>query len=427
MFCPECGSKNKDDALFCENCGTSLKSPQGNGAPLSAPVKKERQPLDGKEKLLLIEICVAVLSVILFFVIYNVQFGAKSVAEKHVEAMMERNYADLYDTIYLKDHDDFMSKEAFITAKKIQEPEDIEIADVDVTSVQKRSGGFTSQSIRVRYTKGSDSEKINLKLKRKGLFWKVQMDQGDYKDYGTKLVQKYSIAVPKGADVIVDKINVSDSLTPGKKIDGMDTYTLDAVFGAEHYVEISGKDVEKTGQLVSWTEGDPAIVQTDYNEKVVEELAKQGMEDWKIIMNALVNRKLFSQVDLLQNVDGTNKDAVIDEFESVRDYEFGGSSGDSEKINKYQFTNGVISLKRLLNHHFLRNWSSKMIKKSLEAYFLPKIQNCTFLKTFSKDGNILPRQSGYSVRSFSNRHKNPEKFKKVTLLPCKTASERWVK
>ena len=98
-----------------------------------------------------------------------------------------------------------------------------------------------------------------------------------------------------------------------------------------------------------------------------------------------------------------------------------------KQYKKYKLAAGVISLKRLLNHHFLRNWSSKMIKKSLEAYFLPKIQNCTFLKTFSKDGNILPRQSGYSVRSFSNRHKNPEKFKKVTLLPCKTASERWVK
>ena len=97
------------------------------------------------------------------------------------------------------------------------------------------------------------------------------------------------------------------------------------------------------------------------------------------------------------------------------------------QYKKYKLAAGVISLKRLLNHYFLRNWSSKMIKKSLEAYFLPKIQNCTFLKTFSKDGNILPRQSGYSVRSFSNRHKNPEKFKKVTLLPCKTASERWVK
>ena len=97
------------------------------------------------------------------------------------------------------------------------------------------------------------------------------------------------------------------------------------------------------------------------------------------------------------------------------------------QYKKYKLAAGVISLKRLLNHYFLGNWSSKMIKKSLEAYFLPKIQNCTFLKTFLKDGNILPRQSGYSVRSFSNRHKNPEKFKKVTLLPCKTASERWVK
>ena len=68
-----------------------------------------------------------------------------------------------------------------------------------------------------------------------------------------------------------------------------------------------------------------------------------------------------------------------------------------------------------------------MIKKSLEAYFLPQISYCTFLKTFSKDGNILPRQSGYSVRSFSNRHKNPEKFKKVALLPCIRVSESWVK
>ena len=80
---------------------------------------------------------------------------------------------------------------------------------------------------------------------------------------------------------------------------------------------------------------------------------------------------------------------------------------------KYKLAAGVISLKRLLNHHFLGNWSSKMIKKSLEAYFLPQIRNCTFLKTFSKDGNILPRQSGYSVRNFSNRHEIQRNLKKL--------------
>ena len=115
-------------------------------------------------------------------------------------------------------------------------------------------------------------------------------------------------------------------------------------------------------------------------------------------------------------------DLLFEELAKKKPNSFAG-----RQYKLYKLAAGVISLKRLLNHHFLRNWSSKMIKKSLEAYFLPKIQNCTFLKTFSKDGNILPRQSGYSVRSFSNRHKNPEKFKKVTLLPCKTASERWVK
>ena len=31
----------------------------------------------------------------------------------------------------------------------------------------------------------------------------------------------------------------------------------------------------------------------------------------------------------------------------------------------------VVSLKRLLNQSNLKSWSSKMIKKSLEAYFLP--------------------------------------------------------
>ena len=50
---------------------------------------------------------------------------------------------------------------------------------------------------------------------------------------------------------------------------------------------------------------------------------------------------------------------------------------------KYKLAAGVISLKRLLNHYFLGNWSSKMIKKSLEAYFFFYLRNCTFLKTFS--------------------------------------------
>lgn len=44
------------------------------------------------------------------------------------------------------------------------------------------------------------------------------------------------------------------------------------------------------------------------------------------------------------------------------------------------FVSGVVSLKRLLNHSILENWSSKLIKKSLEAYFFTLKNKIVFCK-----------------------------------------------
>lgn len=43
-------------------------------------------------------------------------------------------------------------------------------------------------------------------------------------------------------------------------------------------------------------------------------------------------------------------------------------------------THGVVSLKRLLNHSILENGSSKLIKKSLEAYFFTLNNKIVFCK-----------------------------------------------
>ena len=40
------------------------------------------------------------------------------------------------------------------------------------------------------------------------------------------------------------------------------------------------------------------------------------------------------------------------------------------QYKKYKMAAGVVSLKRLLNHSILENWSSKLIKKSIETYFV---------------------------------------------------------
>ena len=51
-----------------------------------------------------------------------------------------------------------------------------------------------------------------------------------------------------------------------------------------------------------------------------------------------------------------------------------------DKIWKYNSAEGVVSLKRLLNQSILKSWSSKMIKKSLEAYFFTLKNKIVFCK-----------------------------------------------
>ena len=49
-------------------------------------------------------------------------------------------------------------------------------------------------------------------------------------------------------------------------------------------------------------------------------------------------------------------------------------------INVVYAVAGVVSLKRLLNQSNLKSWSSKMIKKSLEAYFFTLKNKIVFCK-----------------------------------------------
>lgn len=54
------------------------------------------------------------------------------------------------------------------------------------------------------------------------------------------------------------------------------------------------------------------------------------------------------------------------------------------QYKKYKLAAGVVSLKRLLNHSILENWSSKWIKKSLETYFFISRTKLYFLKNNMK-------------------------------------------
>ena len=94
MFCPECGYKNVDGAAFCENCGTKLTGMPGNINPKETSYKKTGEKETKKSvslgkinKMLLIEIPIAMISLLIFIMVFQVKFSAKSVVERYVEGM----------------------------------------------------------------------------------------------------------------------------------------------------------------------------------------------------------------------------------------------------------------------------------------------------------------------------------------------------
>lgn len=326
MFCPECGSKNDDNALFCENCGTKLQSGAGN--VVSSPVKKEREPLSKENKVLAIEAAVMVVCLILCFVIYGKTCGPESVAEKYVEAKYTQNWSKVYDVLEVKKSGEFSSKEAFVTAQELNT--DAEEQVVEIRSSDERSGSFGRKTIIVRYRDNNSAEKEEVVVKKHGLGWKVVTDE-----YVNK---KFAIAVPKGAQVTVDKIDVSGSMKASDEIEEMDTYKFDKVFGARHYVEISGKDIEKTQALVAASEDGPVIVDAGYNEKIMDRLAEQASGDLQKILEAAAANKRFSEVKVFKSIHKNYKEDAISEYEYLRK-QLCGSSGSTYELEEYQISN----------------------------------------------------------------------------------------
>lgn len=406
MFCPECGFKNEDGAVFCAGCGAKLQvvSPQedhvqggyaqgddawGNfeqnadmqesygqneGDDFFDDLPEEPKAASPINKLLIVEAAAAVLFIILFLVVYNVQYSAKATAEKYVKSVFENEWNKVYDTMLVEEDSDFLTKQAFVTAQTIEDAGDPQ--DVEIRKVSKRSGGFTSKKYSVRYRTDEGLNKMDLELRRKGLGWKVEADG--------YIMDNYTVSVPEGADVVVDKIRVSGNLTPVKKIDGFDTYVIPEVFGRTHYVEVSGEELENQGQLLVWDseagmDVTDSIVTSGYSEETVGKVMEQAEEDLKEIFGAASTNKRFSEVSALNDMSDEKKEDAINEYEYLRDTKFGNGSS-SYKLTKYQITNGEM------NGNIITEDEENLIQVELKGNYRYVSQSTWFGNTYTDDG-----------------------------------------
>ena len=89
---------------------------------------------------------------------------------------------------------------------------------------------------------------------------------------------------------------------------------------------------------------------------------------------------------LLEFINASETREEDEEFKNAVDELFEELEADNpehfavRQYRKYKLAAGVVSLKRLLNQSILKSWSSKMIKKSLEAYFFTLKNKIVFCK-----------------------------------------------
>ena len=97
--------------------------------------KQQRKsvPFGKINKMLLIEIPIAMISLLIFIMVFQAKFSVKSVVERYAEGMGDGNWNQVYDTLYLNDSGDFMSKQAFVTSQTINGikwDEDLEVQKI---------------------------------------------------------------------------------------------------------------------------------------------------------------------------------------------------------------------------------------------------------------------------------------------------------
>jgi len=307
MFCPNCGTKNENDAAFCLNCGTSLAeenvstsaeqakevvdstipvaldtpvdpatpvSPVAPVAPVApteafttytAPVTptpqyKPRKPLSKKLIAIIAGAAVIVIAVTVFVVVGKKSADYETLATKYFIAEQAGEWDKVFDSIDIPSGEfltkDFLKKAQSKTATK----------EISNYSVNKKSDIYASlisgdkdlvddaisKDVYIDYRiKGESSNRTDtigaIKLKEKNLlfFDKYKISSDDLVKTG------FSIVVTKGAKVSLDGVEVSskylkDSAAASSSSYSVskDTYVIDYLFKGNYTIKVTQENME---------------------------------------------------------------------------------------------------------------------------------------------------------------------------------------
>lgn len=339
MFCPNCGVKNEDNAVFCGSCGARLQEldtatdeqvvqeqavEQGvvqeeaqqvqYGQPMQDNVQqgmymdqppKEKKPFKINKYMVTTAVlsvtCIA--SVVAFFLVGKNTYSTKTVATDYFKAVQNADWETAYEMMDIEESE-FINKELFGESMSGTAANQVGKFSVKVFDDEISSNAVISY----RKKGSSDTENINLAMNKQSeknfLFfdsWKVSSTEF--------VANNFTVRVPKGATLYLDGKAVEEKYVKDEN-DEMKEYVIPKIFKGTHSLSIEigeFKSNEETYNL-SYNEEYYTIYSVVLDEKTQKDIIETAYSYVLKLTDAAVTGQKFTTVEELFT-DDVRKDA----------------------------------------------------------------------------------------------------------------------
>ena len=297
MFCPECGTKNLEDAQYCENCGSKLENTTSQNI-----VKKERKPLSKKSK---ITIGCATIILVILVVCYSILSSLTSpskVAINYFKAVTSYDAAKIYSYMDVSTGD-FTTKDMFkkVLNNELESKDKTEVVNYTVDK-ETISSDKMSATVTVKYLlkDKSDTETMDIKLvKEKKNKW-LLFDNWKINNKSTSVVKDYNIKVLKNSKVKVEgKTLDSKYLDKKKSTDSMDVYVIPAMFNSSYKFEVElpiGIKLEDTVKVSSYSSYISSLSLNDLSDETKNTLSDAVKTSLQTLYDGVKDKKSFDDI-----------------------------------------------------------------------------------------------------------------------------------
>lgn len=293
MFCGECGTKNEQSSLFCENCGSKLKT--------EVVVKNESSE---KKKISKKTIAILAVVVVLFgsYFFLNDLFSPKTIAKNYFNALVNLDTDKVYNYLEVETNE-------FVTKKKFQEfmkekmaaDSKIKLENYTVNDAVISTDKLNA-TVKINFLLKNEKDTSNVeislvKAKKKKLFifdnWKVVEKSMSVSDF------KFN--VPKGSTLAINGKEVkSKYLDKNISNDNLDIYVISNLLPTEYNVKIKipmGIEVEDKVDISSYKREYTASINEDnLTDEIKNKIKTSTTEDLQTLYDSAKDKKTWEEV-----------------------------------------------------------------------------------------------------------------------------------